>query len=196
MTLKLKTFACALLVCGTVSFAQAVGTAGGPSKKELIARLVQAHQSASDGLARGLLQQPIANLMNGVTQALQQVPADKREAALKAIDADIRKFIEETVPLLRDRSLKIAPEVLGKIFDERFSEEELAQLLAWLESPLSKKYAQLGGEIQKTMMERVVADSRSLIEPRLRALEQTTMKHLGLPAKQAAQPSASGPAKK
>ncbi len=196
MTLKLKTFACALLVCGTLSFAQAAGTAGGPSKKELIARLVQAHQSSSEGLARGLLQQPITALMNGVTQALQQVPADKREAALKAIDADIRKFMDETVPLLRDRSLKIAPEVLGKIFDERFNEEELSQLLAWLESPLSKKYAQLGGEIQKTMMERVVADSRGLIEPRLRALEQSAMKHLGLPPKPATQAPASGPAKK
>lgn len=197
MILNFKVLAAAtLLVCSaSASLAQGTAAASSPAKKELVAKLVQLHQPAFEGLARSLLQQPVGNLMQGAANALRQLPAEKREAVAKAIETDIKKFVDDTTPLLRERALKAAPDTVGKLFDERFSEEELSQLLAWLESPVNKKYGQLGGEMQKALADKVVADSRSTIEARLRTLEQSVMKHLGVQPKPAAAP-ASAPTKK
>ncbi len=196
MNLNFKALAAAtLLVRANASFAQGAMPASSPAKKAQVAKLVQLHQPAVEALAQGLLQAPIGNLMQNAAAALRQMPADKREAAAKAIETDIKKFVDETTPLLRERGSKAAPETLGKLFEERFSEEELAQLIAWLESPVSKKYSQLSGEMQKQLSEKVVAESRSTIETRLRTLEQNVMKHLGIQPKPANAP-ASAPAKK
>lgn len=196
MNLNLKALAAAtLLACANASFAQGAMPASSPAKKAQVAKLVQLHQPAVESLAQNLLQAPIGNLMQNAAAALRQMPADKREAAAKAIETDIKKFVDETTPLLRERGTKAAPETLGKLFEERFSEEELAQLIAWLESPVSKKYSQLSGEMQKQLSEKVVADSRSTIETRLRSLEQNVMKHLGIQPKPANAP-ASASAKK
>ena len=43
-------------------------------------------------------------MMQAAGQALQQMPADKREAAAKRIDADAKKFVDEAVPIVRDRA--------------------------------------------------------------------------------------------
>ncbi|WP_397535379.1 hypothetical protein [Roseateles sp.] len=187
--------AATLLVCANTSFAQGAAPATSAAKKAQVAKLVQLHQPAVEALAQNLLQAPIGNLMQGAAAALRQMPADKREAAAKAIEADIKKFVDETTPLLRERGNKAAPETIGKLFEERFSEEELAQLITWLESPISKKYGQLSGEMQKQLSEKVVGDSRNTIETRLRTLEQNVMKHLGMQAKPANAPD-SAPAKK
>jgi hypothetical protein len=188
--------ATALLAGTQVALAQsssAPAPASSPAKKELIAKLVQLHQPVFENMGRGLLQGPVGNMMQAAGQALQQLPADKREAAAKAIEADIKKFVDETAPLVASRASKTGPEMASKLFEERFTEDELKQLVSWLESSANKKYAQFGGELQKQLAEKVVADSRSTIEPRLRTLEQSVKKHLGIPT--AAAP-ASAPAKK
>jgi uncharacterized protein len=195
MSLK-KIAALALLACaGQVALAQASApAASSPAKKELVAKVLLLQQPGLEALGRNLLQQPIANLMQGAGQALQQVPADKREATAKAIEADIKKFVDETSPMMRDRAIKLAPGTVGALLDERFTEDELKQLVAWLESPVNKKYAQLGSEMQKALVEKLVAETRPTIEPRLKALEQSVVKQLGITPKPAA-PAAS-PTKK
>lgn len=193
MNIRILIAAVSLLAGTQIALAQASSApaAASPAKKELIAKLVQLHQPIFDGMGRGLLQAPVGNLMQAAAQALQQLPADKREATAKAIEADIKKFIDETAPLISSRAGKMGPDMAAKLFDERFSEDELKQLLAWLESPANKKYAQFGGELQRQLTEKVVGDSRSIIEQRLRALEQSVRKHLGiqLPAAPASAPT-------
>lgn len=191
---SLKQFAAlSLLACSAqLALAQASAPAvSSPAKKELIAKVLLLQQPGLEQLGRNLLQQPIANLMQGAGRALQQVPADKREATAKAIEADIKKFVDETGPMLRDRAVKLAPSTIGVLLDERFTEDELKQLVAWLESPVNKKYTQLGGEMQKALAEKLIADTRPTIEPRLKALDQSVIKQLGITPKPAA-PAASG----
>ena len=52
--------------------------------------------------------------------------------------------------------------------------------MAWLESPVSKKYGQLQPEMQKALGEKLVAESRPTIEPKLKALEASVAKRLGV----------------
>lgn len=178
------------LLATAAPFTQAQ-TAAPAGKKELVSRIVQLQQPGVEGLARALVEQPALQLMQGAGQALQRLPAERREAVGKDIDADVRKYVEEATPLVRASAVKVSPTVLSPLLDERFTEDELKQIIAALESPVLKRFQQSLGEFQNALREKTVADSRAAVEPRLKALNDATAKRLGLqPA-----PAASGPKK-
>lgn len=160
------------------------------TKKELVQKILANQQPAIENIAKGIAERPALQMLQAAGNALQQVPADKREAAGKTIEADVRKFIDEAVPVLRDRAVKLAPSTLGASLEEKFSDDELKQLLAWLESPVNKKYQQLAPEIQNSFAQKVVTDIAPTLDPKLQALQQKVRTTLGLPA-----PAASAPAK-
>lgn len=178
--------ATSLIALSNAAFAQAASAppaAPSPAKLALINKLIQLQQPGVENIGRMLLQQPVGNLMQGAGQALQQMPADKREAAAKAIEVEVRKFVDETVPLMRERGARLSGATWTPLLDERFTEDELKQTIAWLESPTSKKYQQLGTEMQQALAQKMVADTRTTVETRLKTLEQTIAKQLGLTLK-------------
>lgn len=194
--------AAALAVCVNAGFAQAAApaatpTAAAPSaaKKELIAKLIQLQQPGVENIARMLIQQPVGQLMQGAGQALQaQVPVEKREATAKAIEAEVRKFVDDAVPLVKDKGAKMSASVWAPMLDEKFSEDELKQIIAWLESPASKKYQQLGAEMQNALGQKLMAEVGPGLDTKFKALQQSVAKQLGVTPKPAAAPAA--PAKK
>lgn len=152
-----------------------------PAKKELVQKILTLQQPGLDTLARNLVQQPAIAMMQEASRALQQVPADKRDVAGKQIDADVKKYVDESVPLVRDRAIKLAPSTIGAALEEKFSEDELKQLVGWLEAPVTKKFAQVSPEIQNSFTQKLVADARPAIEPKLQALESKVRASLGAP---------------
>ena len=116
----------------------------------------------------------------------------------REIEADLRKFFEETGPLVRDRAVKLGPGTIGPMLEDRFSEDELRQIVAMLESPLNRRFQQTFPEMQRALAEKLVAEMRGDIETRARALEQTVGKRLnpGAPAAAPAPAAAATPAKK
>lgn len=178
----------ALALIGSAVLAQAQSPPA--AKKDLVQKVLLLQQPGLEAVARGLVEQPAAQMMQAASQALQtSVAADKREAAAKAIEADVKKYVDEALPLVRERALKAAPSTIGAALEEKFSEDELRQLIAWLESPVNKKYQGLGADMQKAFVQKVVADSRPLIEPKIQALEQKVRATLGVPAAKLGAPS-------
>lgn len=167
---------------------QALAADASPAKKALIDKLVQRQQQqAAAQLAHNVLQQPLGQLLQGAGAALQRMPADKREAAAKAVQAEMKKFVEENTAYLKDKFIKVMPNTTATLLDERFNEDELRQIVAWTESPLSQKFAQFGGELQQTLMQKVMPETAPTLEGRFKALQASLTKQLGLPA-----PAASG----
>ena len=176
----------ALVAAATLS---ATAQAQAPqSKKELVARVLQLQQPGIEAMARGLAEQPAMQLMQQASQALQRLPAERREAVAKDIEADLRKYAEEAVPLVRDRALKAAPTTIGPMLEERLTEDELRQVITMLESPVIKKFQGMAGDMQRVLTEKIVADSKADIEPKVRAVQATVARRLGVP------PAASAPA--
>lgn len=196
MSIITKSLAAAALLGGFAGAALAQAGAASPVKKELVAKVLQLQQPGFEMMSRALLQRAVAPLIQGAGQQLQQMPADKREPAAKALDAEFKKFFDESVPQVRDRAIKLAPVTIGALLEERFNEDELKQIVTWLESPVFKKYGQLGGEMEKALSEKLVGDIRPTLEPRAKALEQAVIKHLGITPKPAASAPAPAPAKK
>lgn len=154
-----------------------------PAKKEAIARILKVQQAGIENMARALVQDSVLPLMDAAGGALQQrVAADKREAMAKEMQADARKYVDDTTGVVRQRAVQLAPGVVTPMLEAKFSEEELKQLATLLESPVLAKFNALGGEMQRALLEKVVAETRPQVEPRLRALEENFAKKLGVPA--------------
>ncbi len=164
-----------------------------PAKKELVARILKVQQPGVEALARNLVEEPAVNMLGRAGAALQaRVPADKRAAVAREIEADVRKYVEDTVPIVRDRALKLAPATVGALLEEKFTEDELRQIATMMESPVFAKFQSLGGEMQKVLLEKLVAESRPQVEPKLQALNDAVAKRLGLSSGTGPAPAASG----
>ena len=196
-----KLIVTALMSGAVLAHAQttAPATPSSPAKKELVQKLMVLQQPGIENMARTLVEQPALAMMQAAGRALQGMPADKREAAGKTVETDIKKYVEESVPIVRERAIKLAPSTIGVAMEEKFTEDELKQLVAWLESPVNKKYAQFGPEIQNGFTQKLVAEARPTIEPKIQALEAKVRATLGVPppgAASGAAPKAATPAKK
>lgn len=197
--LKKTTLALALAATGfTTAFpAQAQSpqpTASSPAKRELVAKILKVQQPAVEALARSLAEQPAAELTERAGMALpERVPPERREAVAAEIRADVKKYLDEAVPLVQGRAVKLAPSTVGALIEETFSEEELRQLVAIVESPTYTRFQQLSGQMQASLGEKLLADTRAAVEPKVLALEQSIARRLGIstaPRGPAAAPSA------
>jgi uncharacterized protein len=160
------------------------------SKKELVAKVVQLHQAGIENIGRVIAGQTSQQMLHAAGQALPRVPADKREAVGKEVQGEIKQFYDEVEPLLKKRAVELAPASVGAAYEEKFSEDELKVIIAWLESPVSSKYAQIDREQGNALAEKVVADTRPTIEPKIKALEASLSKRLGVaPATAASAPA-------
>lgn len=151
------------------------------TKKELVNRILLLQQPGVEALARSIAEQPALRVAQAARLHLQNTPADKREATFKAVDVELKKYVDEAVPLVRDRAIKLSPSVLGAELESNFNEAELKQLIDWLESPIIKRFQQVSPQMERALAERLVNDTRAQIEPKLKTLETAVTKHLGLP---------------
>lgn len=168
------------------------GASASPAKKELVAKIVKLQQPGFEGFARTIVQQNTNQVLQAAGNAVQQrVAADRREAVWRDIQADGRKFAEEAFAIVRDRALKLGPAIISPMLEERFNEDELKQLIALMESPVGKKFASMNGEIMKALADKLMAEVRPTVDPKMQAFQQSVASRL-TPAPPA---TASGPGK-
>jgi hypothetical protein len=180
----------ALALVAGATLAQAQGN----GKKDLVAKILQSQQSGIENIARNIVERPAVQMMQAAGQVIVQMPPDKRDAVGKQVDAELKKYVDESVPLLRERALKLAPTTFGAALEEKFTEDELKQLLAWFESPVNKKYQQTLPDMQNGFVQKLIAEGAPVLDPRIAALQDKVRGLLGVPAPQPAA-SAAKPAR-
>ena len=198
MKSRLPSALIALAALGVANMAAAqtpaASTQSSPAKKELVQRLLRLQQTDVEGFARTVVERPAAQMMREAGLALQQqaAPQEKREAAARAIEAEVKKYVEEAYPIVRDRALKLAPSTIGAVLEAKMTEEELRQLVAWLESPTAKKYQSLAVDLRNTFSQKLVAEMPAILDPKLMALDGKIRTILGLPPANAAAATSPG----
>lgn len=191
----------AALVAAGMAQAQTAATAPAPvsaAKKELVAKLLKLQQPGIENMARQLVEQPARQMLQQAGPALQRLPAERREAVARDIEADVRKYFEESAPIVASRAVNLAPSTIGVLLEERLSEDELREVITILESPANRKFQGLAGEMQRAIGEKLIAETRSEIEGKVRALDQTVARRLGItpPAAAASGARPAAPARK
>lgn len=180
-----RLFIAVLCAAATLAHAQ--------TKKELVQKVLALQQPMIESISRNIAERPAFQLMQVSGQFIQtQVPADKREAMGKQVETEIRKFVDDAVPVLRERALKLAPSTLGATLEEKFTDDELKQMITWLESPANKKLQQVGPEMQSSFAQKLTTEAAPLLDPKLQGLQTRLRTLLGVPEPSAA---ASAPAR-
>jgi hypothetical protein len=165
------------LLASTLSLAAL--SAHAETKKELVQRLLVIQQASLDSTARGLVETPARQLVMAAQPILAQgVPADKREATAKALDVEIKKYMDSALPVVRMITKKDSETVVGPMFEEKFTEDELRQLVTMLESPVLKKYQTMLPDLSKALIDKVVEDARPQVDPKLQAVQEAVRKIL------------------
>ena len=171
-----------LLIIALLALATGAQAESTAAKKELVAKVLLLQQPGIEQAGQALAERPAAQLMQQAGLALQtKVAPEKREEIAKEIQADVKKYADEAVPLVRDRAVKLAPSTIGTMLEEKFSEDELKQLIAIIESPVNRKFSQMSGEMQKVLVDKLVIEMQGTIDPKVKTLEQSIAKRLGLP---------------
>jgi hypothetical protein len=182
------------LLCAAAQVQAQATAASSPAKKALVEKMVQAQQAGIENIGKTLATQTAQQALQASARALPRVPAEKRDAAGKDVQAEVKKFYDEIEPQLRERASKLALGTLGPIYEERFTEAELKQILAWVQSPVSKKFQEVDADAAKALAQKVVNEMRTTVEPRLKALEKTVADRLGVPAQGDGAPPSAAPA--
>lgn len=192
-----KTLFCLPLLAVFAAQAQTSAVpASSPAKKELVARILKVQQPSIEALARGLVERPAMEIMNGGMQVIAaRVPKEKQEATAKEVQSDAQKFVDETAPIVQKRAVAVAPTTIGAVLEEKFTEDELRQIAAALENPALVKYQATIPAMQQALGEKLVGDTRPQIEPKVRALEEQVGKRVGV-SPQGAAPAAPANKKK
>lgn len=177
-----KTLAALLLLASAGAFGQT-----SPAKQALVDKILSLQRPAIEQTGQALAERPALQMMQQAGAALQtRVAPEKREAVAKDIQADLKKYADEVVPLMQQQAVKLAPATVGVMLAEKFTEDELKQLIAIIESPVNRKFLQMGGEMQKVLADKLVADMQVAVDPKVKALALAMDKHLGAPAPTAA----------
>lgn len=151
---------------------QATAPAPSAAKKELIGRLIQLQRPGIEALSRDMAQEPALQMLERAAALVQaRVPKDKQESAMKGLQADGKKYMDVTVPLVRDRAVALAPETVGDVLNQKLNEDELKKVIAILESPEYSKFQQLSGDMQQALQAKLVAETRNSVGDKLKTLE-------------------------
>jgi uncharacterized protein len=137
-----------------------------PAKQELVQRVLQLWQI--DVLAQSMLQEPVTDAVGQARAVIQgRVPTERRDATMRDVATEAKKFLEENGPVVRASAQKLIPSTVAPMLAEKFSEDELRQIIAMLESPVKKRFEELVPEMQKALGEKLAAESRPVIDPKL-----------------------------
>jgi len=173
LTQTARAAAVASLLIVAAAGAQAEG------KRDYIQRLPSLQKAELDAVAANMTQAPARQLM-GQAQGImvQAVPPEKREAAAKQINAELTKYVDGATPIVKASASKVAVDAVAPVLEDKFTEEELKQLVTMLESPIIKKYQGLLPQLEKALVEKITADARGQVDPKLQALQENVRKIL------------------
>lgn len=177
----------AALLISPLAFAQKADSS--PAKKELIGKVLKLQQPAIEQLTVSVLSRPVNDLAQKLMPAIRNLPEAKRESTAKSIDATLRKFMDDNAPALVEKGKSVQASTIGVTLDEKFTEDELKQLVAWLESPVSKKFAEVAPDLQAAYTKRLIDDNGKSLDDKFNTLQANIAKQLGLDT-----PANAGPA--
>ena len=181
-TLKLTTkliAACALLIgASTAIYAQTTDT-----KRALAVRAVAAQEGPEMNrmlaqLAGSATQQMVSNW----DERVSQLPEAKQQSVINAMDAELKKYNDDALKLITAQATKVRSDALLNAYIERFSEDELKQLVTLMEAPVFKKYQSVGPDLGGIYIKAIVDGTRSAVEARSKVFDAAAAKIVGVPA--------------
>lgn len=179
------------LALAGLAFTPALQAQTANPKTELAAKVVKLQQGPE-------LDRLVSQLAGSTTQELvaswgpkleANIPKANQKKASEALNAELKKYSEDTTKLIAKQVAKVSTDVLVPAYAERFTLEELQQIAAFFESPAIKKYQANSPELGNLFVEKLIDSSRVDVLARAKQFDDAALKIVGAP-------KASQPAKK
>jgi uncharacterized protein len=152
----------------TTAAASAATSAAGPAserKRELASQLVQAQRGPEMArLANELAQTAVNPALESHLQRISRLPKPQQDRALAQLDGLADKLGNEIATEVRNNLVKLDAEVLMPEYLQIFSEEELAQLVAFFNSEAVRKYQTASPKLGEKLVQKVVDASRARVD--------------------------------
>jgi uncharacterized protein len=170
----------ALAMAGTVFSAAALAQATDP-KVEWATKVVALQQGPE-------LDRLVQQLSGGATQELiaswgpkleASVPKAKQQKASEDLNVELKKYSEDANKLIGKQVSKVSADTLVPAYVEKFSLDELKQLVAFFESPAIKKYQSTAPELGNIFVQKLIEASRSDVMARAKQFDDAAVKIVG-----------------
>lgn len=180
--MKFKSAAAVALLSITCAAALAQQPAAADAgKTELAAKLVALQQGAEmDQLSAQLTGNAVAPMLAKWSPRLQsEVPENRRKEVSDMLNAELNKFRDDTFTLIRSKAPAVSTETMVPAYAERFSEDELRQLIAFFEAPVVRKYQAALPEVLNALIQKLVETVRGDVQARTAAFDAAAAKIIG-----------------
>ena len=145
---------------------KAVALQQGPELDRLIGQLAE---SASQDI-----------LQNWITKLRSDVPKARQEQAAESLNLELKKFYDDVSKTIKSKVGKVSTETLIPAYMEKFSLDELKQLVAFFESPVIKKYQTVSPELGSIFVGQLVSETRAEVALRGNQFEIAAVKIVGV----------------
>ena len=130
----------------------------------------------------------VQQLSGGATQELiaswgpkleASVPKAKQQKASEDLNVELKKYSEDANKLIGKQVSKVSTDTLVPAYMEKFTLEELKQLVAFFESPAIKKYQSTAPELGNIFVQKLIEASRTDVMARAKQFDDAAVKIVG-----------------
>ena len=107
------------------------------------------------------------------------VSKSKQQKASDDLNAELKKYTEDTSELIGKQVGKVSADVLVPAYAERFSLDELKQIAAFFDSPAIKKYQSVAPELGDVFIQKLMEESRADVVARVKQFDDAALKIVG-----------------
>lgn len=145
--------------------AKAVALQQGPELERLVGQL-------ADSATQDILQ-------NWGPRLQSDVPPARIEQAKEGLNAELKKYFDDVSYTITNKVGKASNTALIPAYMERFSLDELKQIVAFFESPAVKKYQLAAPELGNLFVKQLIEETRADVTARTRQFDDAATKIMG-----------------
>lgn len=144
---------------------KAVALQQGPELERLVGQL-------ADSATQDILQ-------NWGPKLQSNVPPAKMEQAKEGLNTELKKYFDDVSKTINGKVGKVSSSALIPAYMERFTLDELKQLVAFFESPAIKKYQSAAPELGSLFVKQLIEETNTDVMARTRQFDDAATKIVG-----------------
>jgi len=107
------------------------------------------------------------------------VPETQLEKAAESLNVELKKYNDDVSKIIKNKVNKASTDSLIPAYMERFSLDELKQLVAFFESPAAKKYQAAAPALGSIFVNQLIMETRADVAARAMQFDESATKIVG-----------------
>lgn len=168
------------VACAAIFASAAVHAQATDPKTEWATKVVALQQGPElDRLVSQLTASTTQDLIANWGPRLDALPKAKLPKATEDMNAELKKYADDAVVIIGKQVTKVSNDALVPAYSERFTLDELKDLVAFFQSPAVKKYQANAPELGNLFVQKLIEASRSDVLARVKQFDDAAVKIVG-----------------